>query len=115
MFTQGLAIASAEVILSFTLLGITGLLLTRHIRSLVSAMQRVTAGDYSIRIPVRGRDEITLLACNFDAMSNETRERVEALHRSEQALLRRSNVPRWPSVRLVTVSSPSTPMNWSSI
>jgi diguanylate cyclase (GGDEF)-like protein/PAS domain S-box-containing protein len=86
IFTQGLAIASAEVILSFILLGIAGLLLTRHIRSLVSATQRISAGDYSIRIPVTGRDEIALLAANFNAMSHATRERVEALHRSEKAL-----------------------------
>jgi HAMP domain-containing protein len=95
IFTQGLAIASAEVILSFILLGIAGLLLTRHIRSLVSATQRISAGDYSIRIPVTGRDEIALLAANFNAMSHATRERVEALHRSEKALFEeKERLPR---------------------
>jgi diguanylate cyclase (GGDEF)-like protein/PAS domain S-box-containing protein len=86
IFTQGLAIASAEVILSFILLGIAGLLLTRHIRSLVSATQRVAAGDYTSRIPVTGRDEIALLAANFNTMSEATRERIEALHHSEKEL-----------------------------
>jgi len=86
VFTQGLAIASTEVILSFLLLGVAGLLLTRHIRDLVTATQHVADGDYSYRIPVAGRDEIALLAANFNTMSDSIRERIEALHRSETRL-----------------------------
>jgi len=86
IFSQGLAIASTEVILSFLLLGIAGLLLTRHIRYLVTATQRVADGDYSSRIPVTGHDEIALLATNFNTMSDSIHERIEALHRSETRL-----------------------------
>ena len=86
IFSQGLVIASTEVILSFLLLGIAGLLLTRHIRYLVTATQRVADGDYSNRIPVAGRDEIALLATNFNTMSDSIHDRIEALHRSETRL-----------------------------
>jgi len=86
ILSQGLAIASAEVVLSFLLLGIAGLLLTRHIRYLVTATQRVADGDYSNRIPVAGHDEIALLATNFNTMSDSIHERIEALHRSETRL-----------------------------
>ena len=83
---QGTLIAGAEVLLSFLLLTGAGYLLTRHIRHLLTATQKITAGDYAIRIPTQGRDEIQVLGENFNAMSDAVRERVEALRKSEQAL-----------------------------
>ncbi len=83
---QGSLIALAEVLLSFILLAGAGYLLTRHIRYMVGATQKIAAGDYAARIPIRGRDEIGLLGENFNAMSGAVQERVEALYRSEQAL-----------------------------
>lgn len=83
---QGTLIAAAEVLLSFLLLGAAGYLLTRHIRELVDATRRISAGDYSARIAARGRDEIRVLAENFNRMSEAVEERIAALRRSEQAL-----------------------------
>ena len=83
---QGSLIALTEILLSFLLLAGAGYLLTRHIRYLVSSTQKIAAGDYAARIPIQGRDEIGLLSANFNAMSEAVQERVEALHRSEQAL-----------------------------
>ncbi len=83
---QGTLIAAIEVLLSFLLLGGAGWLLTRHIRHLVDATRRIAAGDYRIRIPERGRDEIRLLAENFNRMSEAIEDRIEALQRSERAL-----------------------------
>jgi len=86
IFNQGLVIASAEVVLSFVLLGLAGLLLTRNIRSLVTATQKIARGDYSVQIPVQSQDEIGLLADNFNRMTTAVRGQIDALQRSEQAL-----------------------------
>ena len=83
---QGMLIASVEILLSFLLLAGIGYMLTRHIRGLVGATQKIAAGDYAIRIPNQGRDEINLLGKNFNAMSQAVQERVEALSQSERAL-----------------------------
>ncbi len=83
---QGSLIAATEILLSFLLLVGAGYLLTRHIRQLLAATQKIAAGDYAIRIPSQGRDEIQLLAVNFNRMSQAVQERVEALRRSEHAL-----------------------------
>ena len=83
---QGMLIAGLEILLSFLLLAGIGYLLTRHIRALVEATRKVTAGDYAIRIPNQGHDEINLLGENFNVMSQAVQERVDALSRSEWAL-----------------------------
>lgn len=83
---QSMLIAGIEILLSLLLLTGIGYLLTNHITSLVKATRAVAAGDYSIRVPVSGRDEIRLLAENFNAMSQAVQDRVKALHVSEQAL-----------------------------
>ena len=83
---QGMLIAGLEILLSFLLLAGIGYLLTRHIRALVEATRKVAAGDYAIRIPKQGHDEINLLGENFNVMSQAVQERVDALSRSEWAL-----------------------------
>lgn len=86
LLRQGTLIAAVEVLLSFLLLAGAGYLLTRHIRQLVMASQKIAAGDYAIQIPSRGNDEIQLLSENFNSMSQAVRDRVAALRHSEQAL-----------------------------
>ncbi len=83
---QSSLIATAEVLLSLLLLAGAGYLLTRHIRTLMGATRRIADGDYAIEIPTRGRDEIALLAEDFNTMSRAVRERIEALRASERAL-----------------------------
>ena len=83
---QSMLIAGLEILLSFLLLAGIGYLLTRHIRALVEATRKVAAGDYAIRIPNQGHDEINLLGENFNVMSQAVQERVDALSRSEWAL-----------------------------
>ena len=83
---QGMLIAGLEILLSFLLLAGIGYLLTRHIRALVEATRKVAAGDYAIRIPNQGHDEINLLGENFNVMSQAVQERVDALSLSEWAL-----------------------------
>ncbi|MFP5382215.1 MAG: EAL domain-containing protein [Gammaproteobacteria bacterium] len=83
---QSLLIAGAEILFTLLALGVAGWLLTRHVKSLLAATQQVSAGDYALRIPDTGRDEIGLLARNFNAMAEAVRTRVDALRESERAL-----------------------------
>jgi diguanylate cyclase (GGDEF)-like protein/PAS domain S-box-containing protein len=86
LIQQGFIIASVEVLLTFILLSIGGFLLTRHILTLMSATQQVAAGNHDIQIPISSRDEIGMLASNFNLMARAIHDRIDALHVSEQAL-----------------------------
>lgn len=83
---QSLLIAGAEIIFTLLALGLAGYLLTRHIQSLLVATQKISEGDYDLHIPVASRDEIGVLASNFNAMTEAIRTRISALHHSEHAL-----------------------------
>lgn len=83
---QSLLIAGAEILFTLLALGLAGFLLTRHIKSLLAATQKISGGDYDLRIPVTSRDEIGVLASNFNTMTEAIRNRITALHLSEQAL-----------------------------
>ncbi len=57
---------------------------TRRVRRLASAIERVAAGDFSVRVPVTGSDELTELASAFNRMVDEmagARARIEYLQR----------------------------------
>lgn len=83
---QSLLIAAGEILFTLLALGIAGYLLTRHIKSLLAATQKISGGDYDLHIPVSNRDEIGVLASNFNSMTEAIRARIAALHQSEQAL-----------------------------
>ena len=83
---QSLMIAAAEILFTLLALGLAGFLLTRHIKSLLTATQKVIGGDYDLQIPVASRDEIGVLASNFNTMTDAIRKRIAALHQSEQEL-----------------------------
>ena len=54
--------------------------LMRHIRTLSKVTQQITDGNYSERVKIRGEDEIAVLAQNFNRMSTQLEEKMEALH-----------------------------------
>jgi len=83
---QSLLIAAGEILFTLFALGIAGYLLTRHIKSLLTATQKISGGDYDLHIPVSNRDEIGVLASNFNSMTEAIRARIAALHQSEHAL-----------------------------
>ncbi len=83
---QSLMIAAAEILFTLLALGLAGFLLTRHIKSLLTATQKIIGGDYDLQIPVASRDEIGVLASNFNTMTDAIRKRIAALHQSEQEL-----------------------------
>ena len=83
---QSLLIAAFEVILSLLLLSSGGYLITRHLTALLGATRRVAGGDYGSRITIGGKDEIGVLARDFNSMAAAVEGRVTELHASEEAL-----------------------------
>ncbi|RMG61135.1 MAG: HAMP domain-containing protein [Deltaproteobacteria bacterium] len=77
----------ASVFITFVLIaGVFRQFVNRPIRDLVSAMARVEAGDLSIRVPIRSRDELGDLASSFNRMVerlDETQKELEKLHRRQ--------------------------------
>jgi len=84
---QNLIIAGVAVLLSLLLLASLGYLLTRHIARLVAATRRVAQGDFSASIDADSRDEIGMLAANFNLMAaslaHEATERNRQQHELE--------------------------------
>jgi len=90
---QGALVASAEIILTILLLATLGALLTRHLRAMAQAARALTGGDYTVRIPVAGRDEVADTGQAFNTMAEAMahdlaeRKRAEAsLQESEERL-----------------------------
>ena len=54
--------------------------LMRNIRSLSKVTQQIADGNYSERVKIRGEDEIAVLAQNFNQMSMQLEDKMEALH-----------------------------------
>ncbi|MCX8085927.1 MAG: ATP-binding protein [Rhodocyclaceae bacterium] len=87
LIEQGLWIALAGLAASLLLLAIAGFLITRHIPHLLAVTNRIVAGEYGSRVPLGGvRDEIGLLAENFNAMSQSIAERIQSLKEREAQL-----------------------------
>ena len=80
---QSLLIAFGEILLSLLLLATGGYLITRHIASLLAATRRIASADYSTPISIVSRDEIGVLAHNFNTMAATVQTRIEQLAESE--------------------------------
>lgn len=74
---------------------VVGLLVTaisaralRPVRTLIDGVSRIGRGDYSAQLGVRGDDEISVLAREFDKMARSLQEREAQLKEKQEALLR---------------------------
>ncbi len=76
--TGGIALA-----VSALLIALMSYLLTRNLRQLTSASERVAAGDFSVRLTVDSDDEIGKLTASFNSMAGALRSRIDALAQSE--------------------------------
>jgi signal transduction histidine kinase len=73
--------------------------ITQRLGDLVGATQKLSEGDFSIRVPVTGQDEVAQLASTF----NEVVARLEEAERAERALDEaRRNLVAWASHDLRT-------------
>lgn len=84
LFRQSLTIAVLELTLTFLLLFATGYWLTRDFATLAEASQRVGSGDFDVRVPLHGNDEVTALSARFNDMAAAVKERVGQLADNEQ-------------------------------
>ena len=64
---MGLAILEMVLVALFSWL--LGSYLTRQLKDLTTASNRVAAGDFSLQLPIRGRDELAGVAIAFNSMS----------------------------------------------
>lgn len=83
---QGALVASIEIILTVLLLATLGALLTRHLRTMAQAARTLADGDYVVRIPVVGRDEVADTAQAFNTMSDTLARDLAKRRRAEQEL-----------------------------
>jgi signal transduction histidine kinase len=60
----------------------------RPVKTLIEGASRIGRGDYSAQLGVRGEDEISMLAREFNAMARSLREREAQLKEKQEALLR---------------------------
>lgn len=79
LMVSGLAITSAFILLLV-------LKIIRRINTLVSASQAIAYGEYSHRAPVKGNDEISLLAENFNLMAVAIQQRIQQVTQLNQNL-----------------------------
>ena len=76
-----------SLIATFLLIGIVGLviffLLTKRLRTMVSAVRAFEGGDYSKRVAETPRDEIGQLAKAFNEMADEVERNLEQMQRND--------------------------------
>lgn len=83
---QGMALALAEILLTFLLMSLLAYLLTRHLRTLAQAARAMEGGDYSIRVPASGRDEVAVAAHAFNAMAQTVEHDITEREHATEAL-----------------------------
>ncbi len=80
---QSLVIAALEIVFSVLLLAGVGLWLTRNLVLLTRATRVIADGNYDIKVPVHGHDEIARLGAAFNAMAAAVHMRILELEISE--------------------------------
>jgi diguanylate cyclase (GGDEF)-like protein len=73
------------VLASMTLL-VSTVLVDRPVRRLISGIRRLGAGDLSVRVPVRGRDELAELAGSFNTMADNMDRSIEEIRNKNTEL-----------------------------
>ncbi|HLL52132.1 MAG TPA: ATP-binding protein [Myxococcaceae bacterium] len=80
-----LSLVAIGVGLLATIISARGL---RPVRTLIDGVSRISRGDYSGQLGVRGDDEIAVLAREFDKMARSLEDREAQLKEKQEALLR---------------------------
>ncbi len=100
-----LAIGGVALMLSFVLLIVLSLWLTRHLRQLAEASKTIAAGNLNIHLPVTSHDEVGQLNQAFNAMAASLRGRIEALQQAESIQRRYLAETRVEKARLLALLS----------
>jgi PAS domain S-box-containing protein len=80
---EGMLIAGAEILFSLLLLASGGYLITRHLYLLAEGSRNIAKGDYSAQISISGKDEIAMLAGDFNTMSAAISNNIKDLRTSK--------------------------------
>ncbi len=83
---QGLAIALAEIVLTFILLSSLGYFLTRNLRHLLEGSRAIANGYLEHRVQAHGNDELAVIAAHFNVMAANLQERVAELQNTAERL-----------------------------
>ncbi|MBI1423094.1 MAG: EAL domain-containing protein [Gammaproteobacteria bacterium] len=83
LLQQSILIAGSEVLLSIVILAAIGIWLMRHLSELGRISDEVRTGNYDVRAPVRGDDEIGRLASTFNNMIAAIHNQVAELSSNE--------------------------------
>lgn len=83
LLRESILIAGGEVLLSVLILMAIGVWLTRHLSELIRISSEVGKGNYNVRVPVRGADEIGKLSGTFNNMIMAIHKQVEELSNNE--------------------------------
>ena len=84
---QGLAIAIAEIALTFFLLSTIGYFLTRNLRRLLEGSKAIADGRLDHRVSAQGEDELAVIARHFNigpALQLSVGDEVELFSRERQ-------------------------------
>lgn len=81
---EGMLIAGSEVVITFVLLVLVGVLLTRNLATLANAARSMTGGDLAARVEIKTQDEIGATARAFNAMASRLEASYNSLKDSEQ-------------------------------
>lgn len=76
--------------------------IVRRMNMLATSSQAIAQGDYAHRAPEAGRDEISLLAANFNRMADAVQQRVREVTQLNQELESRVEARTWELVELNT-------------
>lgn len=83
---QGLAIAIAEIALTFFLLSTIGYFLTRNLRRLLEGSKAIADGRLDHRVSAQGEDELAVIARHFNIMAATLQQRVDELQHTAERL-----------------------------
>jgi len=87
LFSGPLLIVSLLILLPTSLLAYsTARRFTKRLYQLVQATSQLRAGDYQTRVVVSGQDEVTTLQANFNAMSEQLEQTLQALQRERDTV-----------------------------
>jgi diguanylate cyclase (GGDEF)-like protein/PAS domain S-box-containing protein len=83
LIRDSLAIGVLALLLSTGLMTAVSYWLTRDLSKLSAASARLASGDFDVRLPVRGRDEVAQLTAAFNTMAGALASRLRAVAESE--------------------------------
>ncbi|MDE2429019.1 MAG: PAS domain S-box protein, partial [Burkholderiales bacterium] len=84
LLRESIAIASAEVILSFFFIALLGTWLTRNLKYLEVSANAISHGHYDTKVAHIGADEIGVVGRALNLLSDRLAHEIDALKRSEQ-------------------------------